>query len=330
MSHNRVIDAIKSADLIVRKLLAIRPGEEVVMVADPETDVEMLQGLAGVIQSIGAEYTIAIMPTRPAERSLSMTKFIEKGLEAADVVIGITKGSGAACYSPTIRRLRQERGLRQLSMVLRDLDIFTKGGATADYERIMESGAILRNAWMTGNTIEVSTPKGTNLKAKIGNAPPFIEAGFATEPGEEAAFSDGEVSQGPLEGTAEGVVIVDGPIAYIGQPGTPLKLYFERGRLVKIDGDEAGAVQLRDIINRVKDSDNFAEIGIGLNPNCLRNGKFEEEKKRLGNVHMALGRNTGAYGGTVAAMIHLDMVIYDATVRTDKVTLLSDGKLVCR
>jgi len=327
MSSNRVIDAVKSADLIVRKLLAVRPGEEVVMVADPETDVEILQALAGVIQSVGAEYTIATMPTRPTERSLSMTKFIEKGLEAADVVIGLTKASGAACYSPTIRRLREEKGLRQLSMVLRDLDIFTKGGATADYEEILATGIQLRDAWISGQTIEISSPKGTRLKAKIGGAPPFIEAGFAAKPGEEAAFSDGEVSQGPAEGTAEGVVVVDGPIAHIGLPARPLVLTFEKGRLVKIDGDEHAAIQLKDILQRVKGADNFAEIGIGLNPNCLKNGKFEEEKKRLGNVHIAIGRNTGSYGGTVGAMIHLDMVVYETTVKTDKKTLLLDGKL---
>ncbi len=45
----RVIDAIKSADMIVRELLAIKAGEEVVLVADPETDMEMvaLQAICG-------------------------------------------------------------------------------------------------------------------------------------------------------------------------------------------------------------------------------------------------------------------------------------------
>ena len=33
-----------------------------------------------------------------------------------------------------------------------------------------------------------------------------IECGFATEPGLEAAFSDGEVSQMPVEGSAEGAL----------------------------------------------------------------------------------------------------------------------------
>ncbi|KKL14527.1 hypothetical protein LCGC14_2514750, partial [marine sediment metagenome] len=91
--------------------------------------------------------------------------------------------------------------------------------------------------------------------------------------------------------------------------------------------DVRGAQELRDIVENVKDADNFAEVGIGLNPNCRQNGKFEEEKKRLGNVHIALGRNTGGYGGNIACMVHLDMVIYEATVKTDKDVLLQDGRL---
>ena len=327
MGTNRVIDAIKSADLIVRKLLAIQPGEEIVLVGDPETDMEMLHALAGVIQSVGAEYTIAIMPTRPAEKSLQMTKFIDKGLEAADVIIGMTAASGAACYGPAINKLRKKTGLRQYSMVLRDLDIWTKGGATADYGELRKVGEKLREVWARGKEIYLSSPKGTDLKAKLGQAPPFVEAGFATGPGDEAAFSDGEVSLGPNEGTAEGVVVIDGPIAHIGQPAMPLHLTFKKGKLVNISGDEMAASQLRDIVNRVKGADNFAEVGIGINPNCLQKGEFEEEKKRLGNVHIAIGRNTGGYGGTVAAQIHMDMVFRDGTVKTDTDTLLKDGKL---
>ena len=328
MESNRVIDAIKSAELIVNKLLAIKPGEEVVIVGDPETDMEMMHALAGVIQGAGAEYTVAIMPSRPTENSLSMTKFIDKGVEAADVFIGMTAASGAACYAEVLRKLCKENGLRKCSMVLRNLDIWTKGGATADYDELMKVGIRLRDVWAKGKEIYLSSAKGTDLKAKLGQAPPFIEAGFATEPGTSSAFSDGEVSLGPNEGTAEGVVVIDGPIAHIGQPATPLRLEFQKGRLIHISGDEKAAAQLQDMVTAVKDADAFAEVGIGINPNCLQTGEFEEEKKRLGNVHIAIGKNTGAYGGTIAADIHLDMVFYDGTVKTDTDTLLLDGKLL--
>ncbi len=327
MGTNRVIDAIKSAELIVTKLLAVKPGEEVVIVGDPETDIEMMQALAGVIQAAGAEYTLAIMPTRSTKNSLSMTKFIDKGVEVADVFIGMTAGSGAACYSDVLRSRGKKTGLRKCSMVLRNLDIWTKGGATADYDELMKVGIRLRDVWAKGDRIYLSSPKGTELKAELGQGPPFIEAGFATEPGTHCAFSDGEVSLGPNEGTAQGIVVIDGPIAHIGQPAKPLHLEFEKGKLIHISGDAKASAQLQDMVNTVKDADNFAEIGIGINPNCLQNGEFEEEKKRLGNVHIAIGKNTGAYCGTIAAEIHLDMVFYDGTVKTDKDTLLTDGKL---
>ncbi len=324
---NRIIDAIKAADKIVRELLAIQQGEEVVVVADPETDVEMIQALSGVIQSVGADCTIAIMPSRTIEDSLRMTNFIEQGLEAVDVFIGMTRASGAACYSARLSALNRDKKLRFMSMVLRDMDNWTKGGATANYQEILEVGQRLQSVWERGKEIHLTSRNGTDLKAQIGGAPPFIEAGIATQAGETAAFSDGEVSQGPIQGTAEGIVVVDGPIAHIELPATPVSLEIVKGRVVKIDGDDKGVRELRDIVENVEDADNFAEIGIGLNPNCLRNGKFEEEKKRLGNVHIAVGRNTGGYGGTVASMIHLDMVIYDASVKTDVDVLLQDGKL---
>ena len=325
--NNKIIDAVKTAYMIVRELLAVQAGEEVVLVADPETDMEMAQAISGICQAVGAECTIAVMPSRPVEESLKMTKFIDQGLETVDVMVGMTKASGAACWSPTVSRLRKEKGLRFLSMVLRDLDIWTKGGATANYHEILEAGKRLQSAWIRGKEIHLTSKKGTDLKARIDGAPPFIEAGFATQRGSSAAFSDGEVSQGPVQGSAEGIVVVDGPVAHVGLPATPIRLEVREGKVFSIEGDEKGAGRLRDIVEGVKDADNFAEIGIGLNPKCRQNGDFEEEKKRLGNVHVALGRNTGGYGGTIACMVHLDMVIYEATVKTDMDVLLQDGKV---
>lgn len=327
MTDNRIVDAIKSADLIVRDLLNIQSGEEVALIGDPETDLRMMQAIMGVALARGAECTLTIMQTRPVEESLRMPAFIEAGMEAADVVIGMTRATAAACYSPTISRLRAAGRLRFFSMVLRDLEVWTKGGATADYHAILAHGKRLQAEWAKGTRIRVTCPRGTDLTAVIGGAAPFIEAGFSTEPGKTAAFSDGEVSQGPNEGTAEGVVVVDGPIAHIGQPAEPVRLEIRRGKVVRLDGDEKAVAKLQHILDTVEGADNFAEIGIGLNPKSLQNGDFEEEKKRLGTVHIAIGRNTGGYGGTVHAMVHLDMVINGASVETDAGVLLAEGKV---
>ena len=47
---------------------------------------------------------------------------IEKGLEAADVLIGITLTSGAPIYSTKVKELLKAKTMRVMSLVMRDLD----------------------------------------------------------------------------------------------------------------------------------------------------------------------------------------------------------------
>jgi leucyl aminopeptidase (aminopeptidase T) len=209
-------------------------------------------------------------------------------------------------------------------MVMRTLDNFTEGGARADYEALYADGEKLAAIWRQASHIHLTTPLGTNLRAPITGEEVFIECGFATEPGLEAAFSDGEVSQMPRVNTAEGVIVVDGPIAHIGLPASPIRLEVKGGKVVSVSGEPRQADELRHIITTISRADNIAEIGIGLNSACRQNGDFEEEKKGRGNVHVAIGDNV-FYGGDVQCAVHMDMVLYRPTVRLDERVVVDEG-----
>jgi leucyl aminopeptidase (aminopeptidase T) len=322
----RSIDLTRSADLIIRRLLAVKPGEQVAIVCDPYTEMSMAYALAGAVESIGGEYTILIMPTRGTDRKNDLTSVIEKGLSAADCMIGLTGACGAPTYSAAVKALYNAKKLRTISMVMRSLDNFTGGGALADYEALYAEGKRLATFWETAGHIRVTSPRGTDLGAPIAGEKVIIECGFATEPGLEAAFSDGEVSQMPRVNTSEGVIVVDGPIAHLGQPGSPITLKVEKGRVVSVEGDCPQAVELRHIVETIPDAANIAEIGIGLNPMSRRNGDFEEEKKARGNVHIALGDNI-FYGGDVHCAVHMDMVIHHPTVKMDGQVVAESGQV---
>ena len=60
--------------------------------------------------------------------------------------------------------------------------------------------------------------------------PVIVECGIARDPGKEAAFSDGEISQRPLAGTASGTLVIDGPVAKIGAGTIRFTSKCERGR----------------------------------------------------------------------------------------------------
>ena len=322
----RSIDVIRSADLIIRRLLAVKAGEQVAIVCDPHTEMRMAYALAGAVESVGAEFAILMMPTRLTDRKNDLGPIIEKALSGADCMIGLTGSCGAPTYSSAVKSLYNAKKLRTISMVMRSLENFTSGGALADYDALYEDGKRLAAIWETGKSIHVTTQAGTDLRAPIEGEKVIIECGFATEPGLEAAFSDGEVSQMPRVNCAEGTIVVDGPIAHIGQPDSPITLKVEKGRVVSVSGECRQAAELRQIIEGIEFAGNIAEIGIGLNPMCRRNGDFEEEKKARGYVHIAIGDNV-FYGGDVQCAVHMDMVIHAPTVTRDRMLVVDNGQV---
>jgi leucyl aminopeptidase (aminopeptidase T) len=317
----------ESAELIVQRLLAVRAGEQVALVCDGKSEMEMVRALAAVVEAAGAEFTILEQPARGTARKNDLTPVIERGPEAADCLIGLTGSGGAPTYAKAVKRLLDSKRLRSISMVMRSMDNFTSGGALADYDALRADGEILAAIWRTAKRIRVRSPAGTDLSASIAGEDVIVECGFATQPGQEAAFSDGEVSQMPREGAASGVLVIDGPIAHLGVPPDPITLRIEGGRAVALEGGGDVGDELRRIVTEIDRADNIAEIGIGLNPACRRNGDFEEEKKARGNVHVAIGDNI-FYGGTVECAVHMDMVVYRPTVELDSRAVVVDGQVL--
>ncbi len=316
----------RSAQMIIEKLLAVRPGEQVAIVCDQRSEMRMVQALAMETEKAGAECTILTMPIRAPSRSNELTPIIERGLEGADCLIGLTGACGAPTYSGAVKRLFRQKSLRAISMVFRNIRHFTEGGALADYPALLTEGRLLHGIWSRGRMMRVTTPAGTDIQAPIAHDDVIVECGFATQAGQEAAFSDGEVSSRPLEGTAEGVIVVDGPICHLGLPDQPIRLTVGKGRVRNVEGESKQASELRRIVKTIDNADNIAEFGIGLNPRSLRNGDFEEEKKARGLVHIALGDNQ-FYGGSVQSPVHMDMVLYAPTVTLDERTLVEAGNL---
>ncbi len=130
--NTKATEVARSADLIIRRLLAVKAGEQVALVCDSQSEMSMVHALAGVAGSVGAEYTILQMPPRTTARKNDLTPPIDRALEAADCLIGLTGSCGAPTYSKAVKHLFDEKRLRAISMVMRKLDNYTEGGARAD------------------------------------------------------------------------------------------------------------------------------------------------------------------------------------------------------
>ena len=325
---SKIIQAVEMAEKIIGDLLAVKAGEEVLIAVDTESDMRMAQAFAAASKNHGADFMIAMMPARGKDQSTTIPKSLEEAMAGCDVFIPMTRASGAPAYNMKMKALLKEKKIRECCMVLRDIDNYIHGGALADYEQVYADGQKLQQLWWHKKTAHITSPVGTDLTFDMIDMLPIVECGIAREPGLSMAFSDGEVSLGPAEGTMNGVLVIDGPMCYYGLPTTPVKLRIENGKVTQVlGGDTKICTELNRLFREVKNSENIAEIGIGLNPASLFNGDFEEEKKARGTIHFALGSGL-YYEQSVDSQVHIDMVLYNTTVVFDGEVFVKDGKVV--
>jgi leucyl aminopeptidase (aminopeptidase T) len=203
-------------------------------------------------------------------------------------------------------------------------ETLVRGLIKADFLAIKPAVDDLAERITAGQRIHVTSSGGTDLKASIEGRRANREIG-SREPGQATGAPGIEVNVPPLEGTAEGTVVLDASIASIGLIREPISLTVEGGRVTDFKGG-AQAKQLAKLIASAKDPRAYAiaEIGIGLNPEGGITGNIIEDESAYGTAHIALGNNT-AQGGCNPAPIHVDMVFLEPTIEVDGEILVSPG-----
>jgi hypothetical protein len=167
-------------------------------------------------------------------------------------------------------------------------------------------------------TIRIRGRAGTDLALRVGGRPWKTDAGELVS-GETANYPGGEVFVAPHADGADGVLVADLTVPYTvdGLVDEPVTLRFERGRVTTIEGGRA-ADMLRELVERAgPGADVIAELGIGLNHAVQPRGHVMLDEKAGGTAHVAIGRNTGTYGGDNEATIHVDCIFSAPEIEAD-------------
>jgi leucyl aminopeptidase (aminopeptidase T) len=166
--------------------------------------------------------------------------------------------------------------------------------------------------------IRVRGRAGTDLTLRVEGRPWKSDA-LPLEPGDGANYPGGEVFVAPLKDGADGVLVADLTVPYTveGLVDEPVTLRFEGGRVVEISGGKA-AQMLRELVADAGEGANvIAELGIGLNPAVKPRGHVMLDEKAAHTAHVAIGKNTGSYGGDNDATIHVDCIFSEPAVEVD-------------
>jgi leucyl aminopeptidase (aminopeptidase T) len=313
-------DLDRAVRAVVRDCMGVRDGEEVLVVCNPPTEA-IGERLRIEAEGAGADAVVAVMSERPSHGAEPPAS-IAAGMGAADVVLAPTIQS----LSHTAARSRATEGGVRIATLPEVTEEMLARLMSADVEGLRRKGKAIADALTAGSEAHVSCPHGSDLRIGLEGRSGIPDAGDLQEPGAFGNLPCGEGFIAPLEGTAEGTLVVAGTICEIGVPAEPVTLEVSGGHLRSASGAE-GERLLALLAAGGEEGTNVAELGIGTNERAVMTGNVLEDEKILGTCHVAFGASA-AIGGTVQVPVHLDCVVTEPTVSVDGEPLLRAGELL--
>jgi leucyl aminopeptidase (aminopeptidase T) len=311
----------KAITIAVRDCLGVKRHETVLVVTDDE-----LKCLGTAFYEIAQEYAGEALLARMAQRQnhgQEPPAGIARLMLEADAIFMVT---GKSLSHTQARKAATAKGARIASMpgateamVLRTMN--------ADYGRIKRLGEKVARIVSGAKRVRITTALGTDLTLSLRGRASHPDTGIIHQPGGFTNLPAGEVYTAPLEGTAQGLLVIDGAIAEIWPIRRPIEVAIAGGYAVGMGpGREAG--RLWEILSRHgRQAFNVAEFGIGINYKARLTGNILEDEKVLGTIHIAFGDNS-TIGGRVRVPSHQDGIVTRPSVWIDGRQLMREGKLL--
>jgi aminopeptidase len=211
-------------------------------------------------------------------------------------------------------------------------DMMTGGSLDVDYRRMRLRESLMLDLLLGACRLRLRSNLGTDLACDVRDRP-FI-SDLKARPDCCVNLPCGEIYCAPVEGTAEGVLVCDGPIGGDGVPPMPVRIEIRQGRAVSIRCDD---LVWQERVERHLAHDEGAamvcEVGMGLNPGARLVGRMLEDEKALRTAHVAFGSNDGFPGGMNRSGMHIDCLVHRPTVEVERadgqrVMVLRGGDLV--
>ncbi|MBU1095406.1 MAG: aminopeptidase [Bacteroidetes bacterium] len=312
----------KACRIAIKDCMAAKKGERVLVVTD-QKKYEIGRALHLTAMDLGYESLLIEMKAGEINGE-EPAKEVAELMQSYDVVLCPTEKS---LTHTDARRNASAKGVRVATFPGITKDIMIRG-LSADYKKIQTLTLKLKKLFEKTKIIHITSQIGTDIKLDITGRKAIASKGLFHRSGEGGNLPTGETFAAPLEGTTNGVFVVDGSMAGIGVIGnTPIKITVENGYATAITGG-AKAKKLRTMLEKYgKEAFSIAEIGIGANDKAKLSGFILEDEKVLGTAHIALGNNI-TMGGHVNVPIHLDGVIKKPTIFFDKKEIMRKGKLL--
>ncbi len=313
---------------LIRYNVGIKPEENVLVLADEETDPAIRDEVVAAAKSAGGIVTLALID-KLEKPNIIRSPVIVKALEGADVYICLL--TLEIVKPEAVKGNMLNNGLRFICMSGLTAELLTSPPiAEVDYAQMAQLSERVHNLLAKTDLVEITCPAGTNFRFSIkGRKGGGITNGVAREIGTQAWIPAGDVYAGANHGSANGVVVLH-YFQTMGKFKKPLRLKIEKSWIVGVEGgEELEREKFESIIYGHENGNYVAEaLGFGLNDKAFFTGQPDllMEKMMLGVLHIGIGDST-AYGLDIKCDFHMDGAIVNPTLKLDGKIIMDKGKL---
>lgn len=323
----------------------VKAGARVLVLSDTSHDARVWQVVQSTCSELGADVTVALFERRPADYYDPPAAVCES-MMSSDV--NVLVASTGMLHSPANFRA-MEAGIPAICLDGgMTLEWLQSGAITDDMTQIaVRKHYVARDIFGAGaKECRVTSRYGTDFTYRVDDRifvpplpgpsfDPYRIINFDKDENRKGGnlyyylFPTGEFNVAPIEGSANGTLVIDLTMHHLGRLSSPIALTVERGRVTKIDGG-ADARILRDYLLTYGDDDAYmcpAEASVGVNARAVIRGIQREDKNIMGSMHFGLGTNIDV-GGSVKSRIHMDGVILEPTLYVDGAMRIEHGRFL--
>lgn len=316
----------KSALKLVRDVMLIKAGENVVITGDTTSDMRILEATANAVQTLGAN-PVSIITSTGEIAYTEPVKPIGKAVAVADVWIEFSYTS--IMLSPSFQNA-MSNGCRYINLTGMDVIMMTKTIGKVDYMKMVALGEKLKGKLEKANEVLIEDSNGTKLHAFNQGRPIRHSGQLATQKGYPIMLG-GQISWCPIEETINGTLVFDAavfPPVQLGLIKEPIYLTFEKGLLVDIKGGKEAQV-FSDWLKAFHDPNMYrlAHYSLGFNPGVEKaTGRIVEDERIFGCMEFGIGSQGKAIKGAYwTAKSHTDGVVSKPSIILDGNILEQNG-----
>jgi leucyl aminopeptidase (aminopeptidase T) len=326
----------RTADIIGRELLELKPGETVVITGDTESDERVVDAVARAAFACGAKPLVvwnaaplgvgkAADPMLPVESLTALLKTADAWVEFNNKWL---------LYSTVYDRAMEEnKRLRHLCLVGADVDMLVRCIGRVDFEVLGEFETRVADMTYAAKHVRLTTPAGEdfefdNCHESWGRAWPDL--GRASTPGSH--FMAGQISWAIDLDSTNGTIVFDGsldpPFARILKE--PVVLTVESGEIKKIEG----GAEAQEFEAWIRSFDHpqmrrLAHVCYGFNPGTKLTGKILEDERVWGATEWGIGQvSADCAPGGISAPSHCDGICLNTSVWLDGVQFMDKGEVL--